>query len=164
MFDAETTDLAKQVIDALTARGMMMVTAESCTGGLIAAALTSVSGSSSAVYGGFVTYANEAKRDFIGVPPEMIEDKGAVSGEVARAMAEGALKTSGVDLAVADTGVAGPDGGTADKPVGLVHFGCAIKGLTAHREMQFGAIGRDAIRAETVKTALRLVLETLVQA
>ncbi|WP_029039934.1 CinA family protein [Cucumibacter marinus] len=164
MFDAETTALASRVIDALTARGMMMVTGESCTGGLIAGALTSVSGSSSAVYGGFVTYANEAKRDFIGVPMALIEDKGAVSEEVARAMAEGALKTSGADLAVAVTGVAGPDGGTPDKPVGLVHFGCAIKGLTIHREERFGAIGREVIRAETVKTVLRLVLEVLDQA
>lgn len=148
---------AKDVIGQLIARHETVATAESCTGGLIAGALTSVSGSSAAVYGGFITYANDAKTRMIGVPEALIAEHGAVSEAVARAMADGARKTSGTDWAVAVTGVAGPTGGTSEKPVGLVHFGLAgPDGTTHHREL-FPDTGRDGIRQSTVLLALELL-------
>src|SRR5690554_7512903 len=116
MLDTDTLDLARKVNDRLMVAGQIMVTAESCTGGLIAAALTSVAGSSAILYGGFVTYANEAKTEMIGVPAALISAHGAVSEQVARAMAEGARIRAGVDLAVAVTGIAGPGGGSDSKP------------------------------------------------
>ncbi len=152
---------ANHVVERLTARLEMVVTAESCTGGLIAGALTSVSGSSAAVYGGFVTYANNAKAKMIGVPEALISEHGAVSEPVARAMAEGARNTSGVDWAIAVTGIAGPTGGTNEKPVGLVHFGLAgPDGVTHHREL-FPDNGRDGIRQSTVLLALDLLAARL---
>src|SRR5690606_36133902 len=123
--------------DRLLSAGHMMVTAESCTGGLVAAALTSVAGSSAILHGGFVTYANAAKTAMIGVPAALIDRHGAVSEQVARSMAEGARKTAGVDLAIAITGIAGPGGGSDEKPLGLVHFGLATADGTAHREERF---------------------------
>lgn len=159
MLDSDTLTLARKVNDRLIVAGHMMVTAESCTGGLIAAALTSVAGSSRMLYGGFVTYDNRAKIEMIGVPEAMIEAHGAVSEEVARAMAEGALKAAKVDLAVAVTGIAGPGGGSAGKPVGLVHFGLATKEHTLHRRETFGDEGRDMVRQMTVRVALEMVLE-----
>jgi len=159
MLDAELTALARSVIDRLERAGIMLVTAESCTGGLIAATLTSVPGSSSVVFGGYVTYANAAKTGMIGVPADLIAVHGAVSESVARAMAEGALRASGAGLAIAVTGVAGPGGGSAEKPVGLVHFGLAIPGRTTHRVERFGDLGRERIRRETVRVALEMVLE-----
>ncbi|MCF6302631.1 MAG: CinA family protein [Devosiaceae bacterium] len=158
------------VIDWLSASKRTIVTAESCTGGLIAGALTAVPGSSNVVYGGFVTYANEAKQKMIGVPKTLIEEFGAVSEPVARAMALGALDKGSADIAVSVTGIAGPGGGTSQKPVGLVHFGWAMKnmghfsqleGTSHHLERRFGDIGRDAVRMATVETALELVLEML---
>ena len=161
MFPLETLHLAEKTVSTLASRGTMIVTAESCTGGLIASALTSVPGSSEAVYGGFVTYANEAKQTMIGVPETLIKEFGAVSEQVARAMAEGALKASEAAISIAVTGIAGPGGGTPQKPVGLVHFGCATTNLTLHREIHFGDIGRDEIRLATVNSALEMVLEVL---
>ena len=150
--------LAEEVIRVCTAKGLIIATAESCTGGLVAAALTEIPGSSAAVDRGYVTYSNAAKTDLLGVPAALIERVGAVSDEVARAMAEGALSRSGVDLAVAITGVAGPTGGTAEKPVGLVHFGAQRRGQPVlHRVHSFGDIGRPAIRLASVRVALTLL-------
>lgn len=125
MFDHEMREAAERVLFSCRKRGFKVVTAESCTGGLVAATLTAIAGSSDVVDRAFVTYSNEAKREMLGVPWEAILGHGAVSDPVARAMASGALARSGADLAVSVTGVAGPGGGTADKPVGLVHFGAA---------------------------------------
>ena len=162
MFPVETLQLAEKTVSALTRNRLKIITAESCTGGLIAGALTSIPGSSQAVYGGFVTYANPAKQAMIGVPAALIEGEGAVSEAVARAMAEGALKRSGVDISVAVTGIAGPGGGTPLKPVGLVHFGCAMRGRTYHMEKKFGGdIGRERVRLATLSSALEMVLEVL---
>jgi len=137
---------------------LKIVTAESCTGGLIAALLTDIAGSSDVVERGFVVYSNEAKRDMLDVPGDLIADFGAVSEPVARAMAEGALKNSRGHIAVSVTGIAGPGGGTPMKPVGLVHFGAARSGRSILHEMQlFGDIGREGIRMKSVETALNLV-------
>jgi nicotinamide-nucleotide amidase len=153
---------AGALLDVLKARGLMLATAESCTGGLIAAALTAVPGSSAAFERGFVTYSNDAKMELIGVPATLIAAHGAVSAEVARAMAEGALGASRADLAVSVTGVAGPDGGSAEKPVGLVHIGAARRGAaTLHEEHRFGDIGRGSVREASVAAALALVRRVL---
>src|SRR5690554_4871420 len=159
MLDTETRELASKVNDRLLLAEKTMVTAESCTGGLVAAALTSVAGSSAILYGGFVTYANEAKTAMISVPADLIAQHGAVSEQVARAMAEGARRTARVDLAIAITGVAGPNGGSDEKPIGLVHFGLATARNTIHRKEKFGDLGRDRIRQEAVKVALGMILE-----
>ena len=159
MLDPDLIALAKTVIDRLENAGLMIVTAESCTGGLIAGALTSVPGSSAVVHGGFVTYSNAAKTAMVGVPAALIAARGAVSEEVARAMAKGALRATGVDLAIAVTGIAGPGGGSAAKPVGLVHFGLATEAGTIHHVERFGALGRTRIRREAVHVALTMVLE-----
>ena len=161
MFHTSIIALAELVNHTLIARKHMIVTAESCTGGLIAGALTDVPGSSAAVFGGYVTYANEAKAGMIGVDRDLIRANGAVSEQVARAMAEGALKTSGASVAIAVTGIAGPGGGTEGKPIGLVHFAYADAGKTIHQEKRFGDLGRLVVREETVKTALGLVLDGL---
>lgn len=161
MFHSSIIALAQAANHTLIARRQMIVTAESCTGGLIAGALTDVPGSSDAVFGGYVTYHNEAKSGMIGVDRELIRQHGAVSEEVARAMAEGALKTSGAAVAIAVTGIAGPGGGTEGKPVGLVHFAYADAAKTVHVEKRFGDPGRQRVREETVKTALGLVLDGL---
>ncbi|KAI93953.1 damage-inducible protein CinA [Rhodomicrobium udaipurense JA643] len=142
---------------------LFIATAESCTGGLVAAALTAVPGSSSAFDRGFVTYSNEAKADMLGVDPALIAAHGAVSKEVALAMAKGALAHSHAGIAVSITGIAGPDGGSAEKPVGLVHFAAARttgNGVSLlHREERFGDIGRAEVRARSVETALVLLIE-----
>lgn len=150
--------LAAETVAALKAARMTVVTAESCTGGLVAGAMTAVPGSSEVVYGGFVTYANEAKISMIGVPFGLLRQHGAVSKPVAVAMAEGALGTAGTHLAIAVTGIAGPDGGTADKPVGLVHFALASEDGTKHLKKQFAG-DRDAIRQQSVVQALRMLLK-----
>lgn len=137
----------------------MVATAESCTGGLVAAAITDIAGSSAVLDRGFVTYSNAAKSQMLGVAAELIEAHGAVSAEVARAMAEGALHHSNANIAVAITGIAGPGGGSELKPVGLVHFACATREKTVHSEKRFGDLGRDNIRAAAVKTALQLILD-----
>ena len=157
MLDAETLELAKSVNDHLRDAGHMMATAESCTGGLVAAALTAVPGSSDILFGGYVTYANRAKIEMIDVPEDLIAHHGAVSEPVARAMAEGARRTAGVDLAIAITGIAGPGGGSLEKPVGLVHFALATATSTLHRVETFGDPGRDEIRRLSVRVALEMV-------
>jgi nicotinamide-nucleotide amidase len=139
----------------------MIVTAESCTGGLICGALTDVPGSSEAVHGGFVTYANGAKQHMIDVAADLIEAHGAVSEPVARAMAEGALRVSGTEIAIAVTGIAGPGGGTEGKPVGLVHFACATADGTIAAVERFGDIGRQQVREASVIRALDLVIQAL---
>jgi len=154
---ADIAALATETIAALKAAGITVVTAESCTGGLIAGALTSVPGSSDVVYGGYIAYANEAKIDMLGVPYALLHEFGAVSAEVAGAMAEGALATSGTHVAVAVTGIAGPSGGSADKPVGLVHFGLADREATRLERRVFPG-DRDAVRHATVKHALEMLL------
>jgi nicotinamide-nucleotide amidase len=152
--------LAARVLDRARARRMTIATAESCTGGLVAAALTSVAGSSDVFERGFVTYANAAKEELLGVPAATLAVHGAVSRDTALAMAQGALAHSRADLAVAITGVAGPGGGTDDKPVGLVHFAAAARdGRLVQRERRFGDIGRDQVRARSVVEALTMLME-----
>jgi nicotinamide-nucleotide amidase len=144
--------------DKLRAAGLMLATAESCTGGLIAAACTAIAGSSDWFERGFVTYSNEAKTEMLGVPTALIGAHGAVSAEVARAMAEGALVHSRADLAVAVTGIAGPGGGSADKPVGTVWLALARTGRPADAELLRLRGDRAAIRAQTVARALQRLL------
>ncbi|MCW2307589.1 CinA family protein [Rhodobium gokarnense] len=158
MADDDLKALAATVLQACRAKGLMAATAESCTGGLIAAMLTEVAGSSDVVERGFVTYSNEAKTEMLGVPADLIEAQGAVSEAVARAMAEGAIAHSRADIAVAVTGVAGPGGGSPEKPVGLVHLAASRRGgQTVHLERRYGDIGRAEVRAATVVDALLLI-------
>jgi nicotinamide-nucleotide amidase len=153
---------AAALIRSYADRGWMLATAESCTGGLVAALLTEIPGSSAVVERGFVTYSNEAKIDLLGVMPDLIATHGAVSEAVARAMAEGALARAHAQVAVAITGVAGPGGGTATKPVGLVHFGVAIAGGAArHVERRYGDLGRAAVRLNAVADAIGLLEEAV---
>lgn len=162
IFPDEMRRRAQDLLDAYRAAGLTIVTAESCTGGLIAALLTDIPGSSKTVERGFVTYSNEAKIECLGVPPETIAAEGAVSEATARAMAEGALRASRADVAVSVTGVAGPGGGSAEKPVGLVHFGCARRGgETRHLAMRYGDLGRSMVRLRTVADALGLLQDAL---
>ena len=150
------------LLAAYRARGWTIATAESCTGGLVASALTDVAGSSDVFERGFVTYSNEAKSQVLGVPADLIAEHGAVSEAVARAMAQGALAHSRANVAVAITGVAGPGGGTAMKPVGLVHFGLAAKGeAIGHLERRYGDLDRTEIRRRAVADALELLASTL---
>jgi nicotinamide-nucleotide amidase len=158
MIDQLFFNQAAGVLAACRAKGLTVATAESCTGGLVAAALTAVPGSSEVVERGFVTYSNQAKIDMLAVPVEAIQSFGAVSEAVARAMAEGALARSRATLSVAITGVAGPGGGTDAKPVGLVHLAAFGKsGASRHVECSFGAVGREEIRKRAVAEALRLL-------
>ncbi len=151
---------AEALIAAYTAAGRTIATAESCTGGLVAALLTTVPGSSAVVERGFVTYSNEAKAEAIGVPMDLIRRHGAVSAPVARAMAAGALASSRASVAVAITGIAGPGGGSAEKPVGLVHFGLAVRdGGARHLERRYGDLGRAEIRRAAVADAVGLLEE-----
>ncbi len=156
MFPQDMLAEAEALLTATRARGWHITTAESCTGGLIAGLLTAIGGSSDVVDGGAVTYSNAAKTRMLGVPAEMIAAEGAVSEAVARAMAEGARAAAGVDLAIAVTGVAGPGGGTAAKPVGLVWFGLASPGGTIAKSKQFPG-GRTSIRMATVRHAISLL-------
>jgi nicotinamide-nucleotide amidase len=157
-FDRDFTNEAKNVLDACRSGGLRLATAESCTGGLIAAVLTSIAGSSSVVERGFVTYSNDSKTELLGVPAGLIADYGAVSEPVARAMAEGALARSHADISVSVTGVAGPGGGSPDKPVGLVHLACARRDTpTEHLRMLYRDCGRDEIRRESVRQAFALI-------
>jgi len=154
----ELQSAAAAVLDACRFRGLKVATAESCTGGLVAAALTDVAGSSDVVDRGFVTYSNQAKQDMLGVSSEILRDHGAVSRQTAEAMARGAITRSDADLAVAVTGVAGPGGGSADKPVGLVHFAAASRsGILTHREIGYGDIGRGEVRRKSVLQALGML-------
>jgi nicotinamide-nucleotide amidase len=157
-----TSDLirgsAAQVLDACRSRGLKVATAESCTGGLVAAALTEIPGSSDVLDRGFVTYSNAAKRTMLDVSAAILEQYGAVSRQTADAMVSGALAMSNADLAVAITGIAGPGGGSAEKPVGLVHFAAAARGgRRLHRERRYGDIGRSAVRAQAVAEALAML-------
>jgi len=149
---------ATTLLQACRARGWMVATAESCTGGLVAALLTEIPGSSDVVERGFVTYSNEAKSEMLGVSAAVIAGQGAVSQPVARAMAEGALAHSRAQVAVSITGIAGPGGGSAAKPVGLVHFGLAVRDRpTEHLERRYGDLGRVQVRARAVEDALALL-------
>lgn len=155
---APLTPLAQSIIETCTQAGFKIAVAESCTGGLVAGVLTEISGSSAVVDRGFVTYSDAAKTDMLGVPAELIRQFGAVSRETALAMVAGALARSDADIAVSVTGIAGPSGGSPEKPVGLVHFGAMRKGTPArHLVRQFPNDGRDAIRAAAAKEALDLL-------
>ncbi len=159
MFAPRLTALAATVLTEARAKGLHIATAESCTGGLISGVLTEIPGSSEVVERGFVTYSYQAKEAMLGIPMAVIEADGAVSERVARAMAAGALAHSNAELAVAVTGIAGPGGGSAEKPVGLVHMVAAKKGEEIrHEEHRFGDIGRSQVRLKTVEAALRLLL------
>jgi len=149
---------AKRVLELCRARGLRVATAESCTGGLVAAALTEIAGSSDVVDRGFVTYSNEAKAELLGVPYSTLKRFGAVSAQTAKAMAAGALKNSYADIAVSITGIAGPGGGTRQKPVGLVHFAAARRGgrIIARKKL-FGAVGRSRVRQLSVLQALEML-------
>jgi len=157
MFDHELREAAELVLETCRRNELRVTTAESCTGGLIAAALTAIAGSSDVVDRAFVTYSNEAKREMIGVPWDAILGHGAVSEPVARAMAAGALARANADIAVSVTGVAGPGGGSADKPVGLVHFTALRTGFEPIAEHHVFPGDRDQIRRLTALTALALV-------
>ena len=157
MFDHELRAAAEHVLVACRSRKLKVVTAESCTGGLVAAALTAIAGSSDVVERGFVTYANEAKREMLGVSWDALMGHGAVSEPVARAMAAGALARSRADLAVSVTGVAGPGGGSEDKPVGLVHLAVVRSGHEPIAERHVFPGDRDAIRHASVLTALAML-------
>jgi len=161
MIDAETRALAERVLAACRARKWTVATAESCTGGLVAGALTEIAGSSDVLDRGFVTYSNVAKIAMLGVPEETLNMFGAVSRQTAEAMAQGALERSGVDLTVAITGVAGPGGGSVEKPVGLVHLAAVVRGSPARieRKMLYGDIGRSEVRRLSVIEALSMLLE-----
>ncbi|NQV19863.1 MAG: CinA family protein [Rhodospirillales bacterium] len=149
---------AETVLNAARAADVRLTAAESCTGGLIMACLTEVAGCSDVVERGFVTYTNISKHEMLGVPSDVITQHGAVSEPVARAMAEGAVAKSRAQASVAVTGVAGPSGGTPDKPVGLVHIAAAREGKdTLHRECRFGNVGRSEVRRLTVEAALDLL-------
>jgi nicotinamide-nucleotide amidase len=152
--------LARVLIDLCRMRKLTVATAESCTGGLVAGALTDIAGSSAVVDRGYVTYSNDAKRALLGVPETTLATFGAVSRETALAMAVGALENAGVDLVVSITGIAGPGGATPGKPVGLVHFAAAARdGRMILREMRYGGVGRSVVRENSVKEALKMLLE-----
>lgn len=158
MIGPSTIFAAEAILRLYKGCGLTVATAESCTGGLLAAALTSIAGSSAVVERGFVTYTNAAKTQSLGVSNSLLNAHGAVSTEVARAMAEGALHNSNADVAVAITGIAGPGGATDGKPVGLVYFACAREHMkTVITERHFGLISRDAIREASVNVALELL-------
>lgn len=153
--------IAKTVLDLAKAQNLKVATAESCTGGMVAAALTDIPGSSAVVDRGFVTYSNEAKIDMLGVRPDTLATFGAVSEEVAREMAEGAIAQSLADIAVAITGIAGP-GGSEHKPEGRVCFGLCLKGLKTQAEtVEFGAVGRDRVRLLSRDHALEMLAHAL---
>ncbi|MBR0652299.1 CinA family protein [Roseomonas terrae] len=158
MLPAETLDQARDLLARLEARGETLATAESCTGGLIAAALTAIAGSSSVVMAGFVTYSDEAKERLVGVQATTLAAHGAVSEPVAREMADGALARGEVDVALSCTGIAGPGGATPGKPVGLVFIGCARRGAPTVVERHVFPGDRAAVRAATVVAALRLAM------
>ena len=162
MFPEDLIEQASALLQSCRKAGVTVATAESCTGGLIAGCLTEIAGSSDVVDRGFVTYSNEAKNVMLDVPMRLIERHGSVSESVARTMAEGALAHSFAVLSVAVTGVAGPGGGTAEKPIGLVHLACAKRGgETRHREERYGDLGRSAIREATIRTAMEMLMEQL---
>jgi nicotinamide-nucleotide amidase len=159
---SDTEPLARAVLEACMQRGIMLATAESCTGGMIAAALTDIAGSSAVVDRGFVTYSNAAKIEMLGVSAATLDSHGAVSAKTALEMAAGTLARSHAGLALSVTGIAGPDGGSPEKPVGLVWFGLARQGSQPIAEQRtFENRGRDFIRRESVRTALEMALKAL---
>ena len=165
MLPSALQDEAARLLEAFRSRRIRIATAESCTGGLIAALLTEIPGSSDVLERGFVAYSNAAKIEMLGVPADLIATHGGVSEAVARAMAEGALRASQAHVSIAVTGVAGPGGCSAAKPVGLVHLAAAHKGeATLHRECRFGDIGRDLVRQRCVEVGLALLRQALGQA
>ncbi len=162
MFPDDIEASAAALIQAALKAGVLIATAESCTGGLVSGALTAVAGSSAVLDRGFVTYSNEAKVDLLGVSDDLLARFGAVSEPVARAMASGAVERSRASASVSITGVAGPGGGSPEKPVGLVHFAAVGPGgAVVHIERRFGDIGREAVRLESVRVALGLLLDAV---
>lgn len=162
MFSPDILTHATDLLEMARQRGLHIATAESCTGGLIMGALTEIAGSSDVVDRAFVTYTNRAKREMLGVPAEILRQHGAVSEECACAMATGALKASAANLALSVTGIAGPGGGSTDKPVGLVHMAVAGRdGTLLHEKHLFGEVGRDKVRMATVKAGLSLLARAL---
>jgi len=156
-FSPQQLALAEQVIRAATAKKVMIVSAESCTGGLIAACLTEVSGSSAVFDRGYISYSYESKTAYLDVPHDVVVACGAVSAEVARGMAEGALKHSIAHIAISATGIAGPGGGTPDKPVGLVYLGVAVKNKDSYALKNNFTGDRGQVRLQTVETALKVL-------
>jgi nicotinamide-nucleotide amidase len=162
MFSDRVLVFAQALITEAREKQLRIVTAESCTGGLIAGALTEIPGASEVVDRGFIVYSNNAKTKLLSVRAAVIMRFGAVSEDVARAMAEGALKNSAADIAVSCTGIAGPTGGTADKPIGLVHLAAARNGeTTLAEECRFGDIGRSEVRMRSVEAGLKLLLQII---
>jgi nicotinamide-nucleotide amidase len=152
--------LARDVVELCTEKNVMVATAESCTAGLVAAAITEIPGASQVLERGFITYSDQAKTEMLGVMPITLRQYGAVSRDTALEMAHGAMSRSEAGISVSVTGIAGPDGGSTAKPVGLVHFGGRhYKGALIHREMQFGDIGRHQVRMAAVETALEMIIE-----
>ena len=165
MFGPDLMKRAEALVAACRAKDLTLTTAESCTGGLVAALLTEVAGSSTIFGRGFVTYSNQAKTELLGVDADSILRDGAVAESTARAMAKGALDRAHADIAVSITGIAGPGGGSEAKPVGLVHFACSSRGgETRHLERRFGPLGRSAVRLASVDQALRLLEEAVAAA
>lgn len=161
LFAPSLLEKSGRVLNRARERGYTICTAESCTGGLVAGCLTEIAGSSAVVDRAFITYSNRAKQEMLGVPADILDAHGAVSEDVARAMAEGALSRSGASLSIAITGIAGPGGGSKEKPVGLVHFAASHAGQTRHTVKTFGDIGRTEIRLRSVETALDMLLALL---
>lgn len=160
MIDDDIVEAAKRLLDICKRKHLTVATAESCTAGLVAGTLTEVPGTSSILDRGFVTYSNQAKQDMLGVSAATLRSHGAVSGETAEEMVRGALANAPVDLAVSITGIAGPDGGSEEKPVGLVHLAAASRsGRYAHVEKRFGNIGRAEVRKQSVLQAFRMLHE-----
>jgi nicotinamide-nucleotide amidase len=162
MFSSDLRACAEKLLAEARAKGLKIATAESCTGGLIAGLLTEIPGSSDVFERGFVPYSNQAKEELLGVPAALIRQHGAVSEQVARVMAEGAIRNSTAQLSIAVTGIAGPGGGSDDKPVGLVHIAAARAGeATLHRECRFGDIGRTEVRLQSVEVAVEMLKQLL---
>ncbi len=162
MFDEKLKQQAARILETLRGRKQTLATSESCTGGLIGGLFTEIPGSSDVFDRGFVTYSNRAKHEMLGVPEHLIHEQGAVSEAVARSMADGALTHAGAQLALAVTGIAGPGGGTEEKPVGLVYVALAMEGREAvAQEFRFGDLGRDLVRQRTIAAALDMLEASL---
>ena len=161
MFPDDIQTLARDVVRLAVAKGLVITTAESCTGGLVSGSLTAVPGSSAVVDRGFVTYSNAAKVGMLGVPETSIAEHGAVSEAVARAMALGAVEHSDATVSVSVTGIAGPGGGSTDKPVGLVHFAAVGPGGVLHEAHRFGDLGREAVRLASTRVALEMLRDRI---
>lgn len=162
MFSDRLLNMARLLLDDAQKRRLRIATAESCTGGLVSALLIDIPGSSKVFERGFVTYSNKAKEEVLGVPGDLLADYGAVSEPVARLMAEGALEESRANIAIAITGIAGPDGGTPMKPVGTVHFALARENAPIrHRLEQYGDIGRTEVRLASVETAIQMLMDSV---